>query len=216
MLGDVLEGGFVLVSAHSGLAKNQVFVRIANSKVTSFLVVFGTCTALHHERGVGSCKMGQNFQVKGGSKVVGVGDKHVFVSSLKKSIKASRADECSVEISVSRRAPFVAWVRLANSGLESLGTKLRNFILKHLKSLFGSKIRVFGAEEFKSVIRSRETVHQHKLYILSELFPHAHDLLRGKVEESVSVFHFKERLGFIETHTSTKTSIELEHHGFGK
>jgi hypothetical protein len=55
--------------------------------------------------------VGEDFQVEGGAKVVRVGDKHVFVSSLQESIQTSRANECSVQVSMARRTPLVAWVR---------------------------------------------------------------------------------------------------------
>mmetsp|Transcript_27632 Transcript_27632/g.43483 ORF Transcript_27632/g.43483 Transcript_27632/m.43483 type:complete len:216 (-) Transcript_27632:45-692(-) len=117
---------------------------------------------------------------------------------------------------MSRWAPFIAWIGLAGCRHKSSSINLGHLVLKHLQSLFSGKARVLALEEFKSIITCRETVHQHKLDILSKLLPHAHDLLGGKIKESITILDLKQRLRLVKSHTSSKTTIKLEHNSLGK
>mmetsp|Transcript_9927 Transcript_9927/g.15290 ORF Transcript_9927/g.15290 Transcript_9927/m.15290 type:complete len:479 (+) Transcript_9927:1439-2875(+) len=86
MLANVLEVLFILIRAHGRFTKDKLLIFIAYSQVASLLVIFSTLAAFHHEGCVFFGKVGQNFKIKSSSKVVGVGNKHVFESILEKGI----------------------------------------------------------------------------------------------------------------------------------
>lgn len=117
MLGGVLEGIFILISAHCALAKDQLFILVAESEVASLFVVFGTFAAFHHERQVLLRKVRQNTEIETSPEVVRVGNEHVLVALSQEIIKAAGTDQSSVQVTVSRRTPFVGRIGGASGGL---------------------------------------------------------------------------------------------------
>ena len=57
--------------------------------MSSLLVVRRSFAAFHHEWGIRLGEIGEDRQVEGGSKVVGVGYEHVFVSVLEQRVEAA-------------------------------------------------------------------------------------------------------------------------------
>lgn len=50
--------------------------------------------------------------------MIGLFTHHVFVTGAEELRKAARPNECGVQISMARRAPFVVWVRGAGGRLQ--------------------------------------------------------------------------------------------------
>lgn len=118
MLGNILKGSFVLVGTHGRLAENELFIRIADGQMSTFLVIFGPLTAFHHKGSVLLGKVGKDFEIQSGTQVVRVGNKHVLESVLEKGVEAARTFQSGVQVTVTRWAPFVGCVSGASSRLK--------------------------------------------------------------------------------------------------
>mmetsp|Transcript_22603 Transcript_22603/g.62880 ORF Transcript_22603/g.62880 Transcript_22603/m.62880 type:complete len:1083 (-) Transcript_22603:59-3307(-) len=216
VLGNVLESIFIFVSAHGRFAENQLLVFVAKGQVSSLFVIGGTFAAFHHERSFLLGKVSQNLHVQTGTKVVRVGDKHVLVSILEKSIQASRSDQGGVQVTVTRRAPFVGRVFLVGRRQKSLFVNFGHLVLEHFQTCFVSQRRVLFLQESQGVFGSGKGVHEHEFNIEPVFLAHGHNLFGGQVQEGIFAFDLQQGLGLVQTHTSSQTAIELEHDGFGK
>mmetsp|Transcript_23650 Transcript_23650/g.50308 ORF Transcript_23650/g.50308 Transcript_23650/m.50308 type:complete len:256 (-) Transcript_23650:43-810(-) len=182
--------------------------------MSSLLVIWGTLAAFHHERSVGTGEIGKNVQIEACSQVIRVGNKHVFVTILEEGVEASRSFERGIEISVTRRTPFVGRIAIAGGRLESCGVQLWYLILHHFKTLFSSEFGVVFLEKVESIFAGREGVHQHKFDLHAEFLSHLDDLLCRQIQKCVIALDFQERLGLVQSHTSSKTSVKFQHNGF--
>mmetsp|Transcript_4429 Transcript_4429/g.10667 ORF Transcript_4429/g.10667 Transcript_4429/m.10667 type:complete len:333 (+) Transcript_4429:805-1803(+) len=181
--------------------------------MSSLLVSLCALAHLHQEGLVGLSKEVEELDVEGSSQVVGVGDKHVLDPFLEEAVKRSRPSKGRVEISVSRRAPLLGGVCRPLGWAKALGIDLGDLVLDDLPSclnqLWVSLQGILG-------IRTRgEGVHEHGANFSLGL-PEVKDLLGDEVQEGLRSLHLKQRLGLLETHARSKSTVQLQDDSLSK
>merc|ERR1712232_787417 len=104
----VLEGLFIFIWALRRLPQNEAITFLC--QVTTFLVSVRTLCNLHHESCIFAGEVLQQLQVKGRTKIVAVGHKHILFSLSNELIKLPTSQQGGIQVAVAWRAPLVLWV----------------------------------------------------------------------------------------------------------
>ena len=124
-----------LLSAHGGLAKDELTVGVATGEMAALLVILRPDAALHHEGGVGRGKVRQQGQVHRGAQVVAVADGHVLDALGEEGVEGSAADQGGIQVAVAGGAPLVVGVGRAGRRLESGSIQFRDLVLHHFEAV---------------------------------------------------------------------------------
>mmetsp|Transcript_34142 Transcript_34142/g.80049 ORF Transcript_34142/g.80049 Transcript_34142/m.80049 type:complete len:556 (-) Transcript_34142:24-1691(-) len=203
----VLECLLIRIGALGRLAQEHVLVAGPDGEVAALLVSLGPLSNLHDEGLVRLGKVVEEVDVKGSTKVVGIGDKHVLDAGVEELLEDTGTGEGGVQIAVAGGAPLLDGSGGELGGLEGRLVDLGDLVLHNLP-VAADELSVV-LEGILGVGAGGEGVHEHALDVARRL-AEAHNLLCDKVEEGVGALHLEERLCLLETHPSPEAAVELE------
>ncbi len=205
---DVLEGLHIVTGALGTFAQHQASIA-GLGQVAPFAVGVGTGGDFHQKGNLVASNIAEDTQIGGGTEVVDIGRKEVFVAIGDELVEGAATPQHAVEFAMAGGAPFEGGVVGPGHGLQVVGAHLGDAALEQVVA---GDIGVVG-QQGAGIGVGGEAIHKQQRQGNAGLAHQLAVLFGDDIEEGVAVTHQQQRFGLLEAHARAQAAIQAQHDG---